>query len=388
MAKPEVIICPLNWGLGHATRMIPLIRVFQQKGFLPVVAADGDAFNLLIREFEGDAVRFVRFPGKIMRYSYGKGLFLKLLLQSPSFLFSIWRERDWINRYVKKNKPCLIISDNRYGVRSPKVFSVFVGHQLNILPPERLRWLNPVFRFFNHAFIKSFDQCWVPDFLGDENLSGILSHGADLKHVKYTGALSRFRDLDISDFKIPELLQELPADFITVILSGPEPQRTLLENQIKRHLKECDLLIFRGLPGKKKSWKEHKHLWFDHADAKTMLYAIKNSRFVISRSGYTTLMDLYFLRKKSLLIPTPGQTEQEYLANYWEKKGWAVQLKQDDIHLLKNKIDWVEKMENKMPEDDQYDALNRQVDQLISFLPCQTEVEPGHDNTIDTRAKD
>ena len=375
MAKPEVIICPLNWGLGHASRMIPLIRAFQQKGFLPVAAADGDAFNLLVREFEYDAVKIVRFPGKIVRYAHGRGLFLKLLIQTPSLLFSIWRERVWIRRYVKKNKPCLIISDNRYGATSSKVFSVFVGHQLNILLPGKLKWLDRIFRFFNHAFISSFNQCWVPDFLGDENLSGILSHGVELQHVKYTGPLSRFRGLNMQDFKIPEMMQKLPVDLITVILSGPEPQRTLLENQIKKELVEYNLLIFRGLPGGEKSWREHKHLWYDHVDAKTMLYAIKNSRFVISRSGYTTLMDLYFLRKKALLIPTPGQTEQEYLAYYWENKGWAVQLDQDDFHLIQDGIYRVDKMENQLPLDNKDDVLNKLVDQLITFLPCQTEVE-------------
>lgn len=369
MAKPEVIICPLNWGLGHASRMIPVAKVLQQKGFSPVLAASGDALELLKREFAHDDVKIICFPGKVVRYPKGKRLFLKLFLQAPSLLLSIWHERIWINRYVKRNNPCLLISDNRYGARGRAVFSVFIGHQLNILLPSQVKWMDRIFRYFNHAFIKSFDECWVPDFPGEDNLSGMLSHGHSLPKVKYTGSLSRFRGLEMTGFQPPEIMQQLPSGFITVVLSGPEPQRTILEKSVKQLLKDFYLLIFRGLPGNRQVWRDQKHIWFDHADAQTMFYGIKKSRFIISRSGYTTLMDLHFLQKKALLIPTPGQTEQEYLANYWEKKGLAIQLKQDQVQLLEEKINLVKKMVDISPKKND-DLLEWQVDRLISGLPC------------------
>ncbi len=330
-----VLVCPLNWGLGHATRCIPLIRQLIDENCRVIIAASGATLNLLKQEF-GSGVEYEDFPGKEIRYSRGKFMILKLTAQLPAFLYSIYKEYRWMQKQVKCIKPDIIISDNRYGARSGSAVSVFLTHQLFVQMPPRLRLFQRLANSINHIFIRAFDHCWVPDVPDTPGLSGNLSHQRHLPFVRFTGPLSRF-SVD-KEYICSGYHDLLPRNFILVILSGPEPQRSILEDKLKEELSEEVLVGFRAVPGKMQLKKSENHYWFDHGDTDMMGWCLKNCRAVISRSGYTTLMDMAVFGKKAVLISTPGQTEQEYLAGLFSRQNYTVSLAQRDLSGIKDAL--------------------------------------------------
>jgi uncharacterized protein (TIGR00661 family) len=333
----HVLTCPLNWGLGHASRMIPLVREFLKLGHRVTVAAAGYPLELLKTEFSS-SVDYVEFPGPQISYGRGDSQFLKLSVQIPPFLLGIYKESKYVENLVALLQPDIIISDNRYGVKSKKTFSVFVTHQVNIKLPSPVKWLEGILHKINQQFLESFDLCLVPDYPEAPGLSGNLSHGA-LKSEKlmHIGPLSRFQMDDKA--KSVAYDDDLPDGFIVVILSGPEPQRTILEELLKKQLTAYRSIWFRGLPGEGFSRKKGMHYYYDHADTEFMTRCIMKSRLVISRSGYSTVMDLAMLGKKCVMIPTPGQSEQEYLGKTLHEAGYIVNLPQKRITELNDAID-------------------------------------------------
>lgn len=332
-----VLICPLNWGLGHATRVIPIVNTMIAEGKNIILACDDLPFDLLKDVFHNHReVKMVRFPGKKVTYSRGKDQFFKLFLQAPGLLWSVFMEKRWIEKFIKDNPVSLIISDNRYGASSKRVYSVFLGHQLNIPLPRSIKWLKGVFRFFNHHFIRQFNHCVVPDFVQQPGLSGVLSHGDFPFPVKYCGPLTRFAGNDTDSTEEHPVIHKMKQETLVAIVSGPEPQRTIFEELIIKHLHGRDLILFRGIPGQNHIREEGRTMIVNHASARVMFYAMKNAEVVIARSGYSTLMDIFFTKAPCILIPTPGQTEQEYLANLWQEKNLCISLKQNEMNLIDN----------------------------------------------------
>ncbi|MBW6480088.1 MAG: hypothetical protein K0B37_11725 [Bacteroidales bacterium] len=356
-----ILVCPLSWGLGHATRCIPVIRQFINNNCRVVIAASGVSLALLQQEF-GPAVEYEEFPGKEIRYSQGRFFILKLSMQLPAFLFSIYKEYRWIQKQVKRIKPDIIISDNRYGARSKSAVSVFITHQLFVRMPPKLRLFQRFVNNINHIFISAFDHCWVPDVPEAPGLSGDLSHYRHLPFVQFAGLLSRFSAFE--KYKAAGVSDQLPRNFFLVILSGPEPQRTILEEKLKEALGEEVLVGFRGIPGKMQLEKTGNHFWFDHGNPDLMGWCLENCRAVISRSGYTTLMDMAVFGKKAVLIPTPGQTEQEYLAVLFNKNNYTVSLDQKDISGLKDALVKCETLSG-VPEVSDSGLLHKCIDKLL-----------------------
>jgi uncharacterized protein (TIGR00661 family) len=362
MSMPvTILVCPLNWGLGHATRCIPLIRQLMERNCRVVVAASGASLKLLQQEF-GSWVEYKEFPGKEISYSLGRFMILKLTTQLPAFLYSIYKEYRWIQKQVKHIKPDIIISDNRYGARSGAAVSVFMTHQLFVRMPPRLRLFQGLANRINHMFIRAFNHCWVPDFSDAPGLSGDLSHRRQLPFVQFIGPLSRF--LAIENYKGSGVSDRLPRDFILVILSGPEPQRSLLEEKLKDELSEEVLVGFRAVPGKMQLEKSGNHYWFDHGNVDLMGWCMKNCRLVISRSGYTTLMDLAVFGKKAVLIPTPGQTEQEYLAGLFSRQKYSVSFDQKDLSGIREALAECETLAG-VPETSDSVLLSKCIDQVL-----------------------
>lgn len=310
LIKPKkVLIAPLNWGLGHATRCIPIIRAFQQQGALVFLASDGSALQLLKKEFP--ELPTFELPAYDVRYIF-PNMVLSMAVQMPKILRGVWKEHFWLKRFIKTNDIDIIISDNRYGFYNNTVHNIFMTHQINIQAPFRFL-VNAINRFC----IKKFDICWIPDFENVPNLAGTLSHGSVVKslNVRYLGVLSRMKK-----YEIP-----LRYDAI-IVLSGPEPQRTLLENKILLQLKNelyapYSFVLVRGVTEGEnidftlKNLEIHNYLTTNDLNTK-----ILESEIMIARSGYSTLMDLAALGIKAILIPTPGQTEQEYLAKQLEQQ--------------------------------------------------------------------
>ena len=320
-----ILVAPLDWGLGHAARCIPLIHFLIQRGCKVVIAADGPQEKLLKSEFP--TLRFVRLPGYRIKYSNVKRFFaLKIALQIPKILFNINREEKWLDKFLKNNTVDAVISDNRYGLFHPEVISVFITHQLLIKAPFFL--VEKFVQGINYYFIKKFSLCWVPDEEGIINIAGVLSHPLKLPAVsiKYMGGISRL-----------EKQQEIRKKFdVLILISGPEPQRTLFERIMLNQLKSFKggWLMVRGLPGNAGQLpSENETQIKNHLPARELEKAMNESEYIISRSGYTTVMDICKLKKKSILIPTPGQTEQEYLAVHLQNQGWCLTAAQEKFSL-------------------------------------------------------
>jgi uncharacterized protein (TIGR00661 family) len=300
----KILIAPLDWGLGHVTRCIPLIKFLQSQGNSITVAGNKSQRNFLEGELEG--VSYAELPGYKIRYSDKSPLWMMIALQYPRLRATVRMENKWLNEYLRKNQTDVVISDNRYGLYNKHVETVFITHQLFIRTTLFAGWIERI----NHNFITKFNHCWVPDFESAErSLSGALSHGSHkLQHVKYIGPLSRFAEGSIHTDKNRGVL---------LFLSGPEPQRTLLEEKLTDILSNCgsEIFLVRGTLHKK-SFPENFTV-INIAHSSQVRDVLSSASAIICRPGYSTLMDLHALGKKAFLIPTPGQTEQEYLAAYW-----------------------------------------------------------------------
>jgi len=314
---PRVLVCPLNWGLGHASRCIPVIRKLQHAGFEVLVAADCRALTLLQTEC-ADLVH-IRLPGFSPRYSTGSGLIWKILSWMPSLVWHTAIEHRTISRLVEEHKISVVISDNRFGLFTTKAKSIFITHQIMIKAPRILSFTEPVLYRINLFFIKKYDYCWIPDLPGSDNLSGDLSHRYPLpQNAHFIGLLSRFsKNNSSSPFMNGPLL---------AVLSGPEPQRTILEELILEQLGTLNqaATIVSGTPENKMPAKSTNQItMLAHMKPKELAEAITWAGIVVCRSGYSSLMDMAVLGKKAVLVvPTPGQTEQEYLAARVQAKGW------------------------------------------------------------------
>lgn len=321
-----VLVAPLDWGLGHATRCIPLIRAFTDSGYRVLIATDAPQENLLKKEFPQHG--FLRLPGYNIRYSRSRGwLPLKIIQQLPALLRIVQWEHRWVQEVIEQYDIDLVISDNRYGLWTNKVPSVFITHQLTIKAPYR--WLEKLIQIINYRYINRFTECWIPDMKENDGLAGVLSHPMKKPGIpiSYLGLPARFQRKEVPDRKQ-----------VTVLLSGPEPQRTLLEEKIIEQAKQSEqpITLVRGLPGTEEKLSLPAFIQqFNHLESEDLQNILQQSELVITRSGYTSIMELMQLQVKTVLVPTPGQTEQEYLATTLQLKGYALQMPQENFDLVK-----------------------------------------------------
>lgn len=304
-----VLVAPLNWGLGHATRCIPLIRELLAQNIQVMMAGDGAVAALLTKEFP--QLTLLPLKSFAIKYAPGnKGLIWKILGQLPGALLSVYRERKWLKTIIRKYKVDAVIADNRMGLYHPGIHCIYITHQLHIKTGLGNMADNIAQRLHYH-FINRFNECWVPDYEGEQNLAGELSHPVQKPAVpvKYIGALSRFEKLSIV---------EKEYDYL-VILSGPEPQRTMFENKLLQQIPSVEgkFLLVRGLPESSSAINSLPNASIiNHLTADELNVAIQSASLIISRTGYTTIMDMIKLQQKAILVPTPGQPEQEYLAQH------------------------------------------------------------------------
>jgi uncharacterized protein (TIGR00661 family) len=309
--KKRVLVCPLDWGLGHASRCIPLINKLSEAKFEVVIAADRAPLELLKKEFPD--MEHLVFPGPEVKYPKRIGMALFMLFKAPKMIKWFKDERLLLESFISTYAIDAVISDNRYGVYSNKVPSIFITHQLFIQAPLGKRAL----KAFTASHAKNFTETWVPDFEGKENLSGDLSHGeTDIPSVHFINPLSRFTGFSKS-------MENHQRD-LTIVLSGPEPTRTAFERIILEQIKNFrgSILLVRGLPETLQPLKISSNVEVrSFLSAKELEIEMANSKYIICRSGYSSIMDLAALGKNAVLVPTPGQTEQEYLADKLMKEG-------------------------------------------------------------------
>lgn len=325
--KSTVLVAPLDWGLGHATRCIPIINMLISKNCSVIIAADGAVEVLLKNVFP--TVAFIKLSGYNVSYSKTKaGLPLKIFMQLPKIFKRIKAENSWLQKTIKEHNIDVVISDNRPGLFSSNVTCIYITHQLTIKANNFLleKWMQKV----HYKYINKFTECWVPDYEGANNLAGELSHPKikPKTPVTYISPLSRFSKKDV-----PIIYDA------TIVLSGPEPQRTIFEkiifDQLKINTKKIALV--RGLPNSDIYLTDlpKNVLCYNFLNTDELNTLMLQSNLIICRSGYSSIMDLEVLQKKAIFVPTPGQTEQEYLAKLLAQKGSYKFIEQDKFDLQK-----------------------------------------------------
>ncbi len=244
-------------------------------------------------------------------------MIFRLLLQVPRILNTIWREHRWLKKTVSQYQIDAVISDNRFGLWHKTIPCIFITHQLRIRVPGS-KFMEHLVQKINYRHINRFTGCWVPDEEKAPGLAGELSHPDKFPAVplSYIGPLSRLVKKEITEQQ----------NHLLILLSGPEPQRTLLEEKLLAELVHYPgtATLVRGLPGNNSMLPSTNMIRiYNHLPAEELNTEMHKAALLICRSGYSTVMDLAHLGKRSILIPTPGQTEQEYLATLYQQQQTA-----------------------------------------------------------------
>lgn len=324
----HIFVSPLAWGLGHATRDIPIIRELASHGHDVTIATSGSALELLKKECPG--CQFIHFEDYPAPYSSTRFFLPKFFANIPRLLRALADEKKMTDHLLSKNKYDAIISDSRLGVYSEEIPSFFISHQLRFSVPYYIRPVETFSQYINEHFHKKFERVIIPSNSPDVDcISGKLCQSmrktTNMK-AYYAGILSSVRKIDV-----PEDL-----DFL-IIISGPEPQRTKLEEIILKQVQELpgEKMVLLGRPQENLEKKLDGHTSVkSYVTDEEKAVLMNRAQFIISRSGYTTMMDIAEIEKKfGLFIPTPGQTEQEYLSEYYEKQGWFYSKSQYKLNL-------------------------------------------------------
>ncbi|MFM1877111.1 MAG: hypothetical protein RL266_2848 [Bacteroidota bacterium] len=314
----RILIAPLDWGLGHATRCIPIIRYILETGNQPIIAASGRPLTLLKAEFPH--VETYEFEGYNITYPEGAGMAWKMFRSTPHILKRIRDEELELKELVKNLKFDAVISDNRFGLHTDLVPCVYMTHQVMIKAPV----LETTLYRMHMNYMRKFTHVWVPDREAD-GLSGDLSHRLPLpRNGRFIGPLSRFHSLQ------PEQTTD-----VVILISGPEPQRTRFEKLVLDQMQKFpgSVVAVVGRPDDDFDRTEGQLRMVSHLDAEHLQKEIAKARLVVSRSGYSTIMDLAAMGKQAVFVPTPGQTEQEYLAQRYHAEGTHMMMTQSRFNL-------------------------------------------------------
>jgi uncharacterized protein (TIGR00661 family) len=297
-----VLIAPLDWGLGHTTRCIPLIKGLLARGCTIILA--GEKAQIALFEHEFPQIKMLKLKGYGIRYSVNGSLFFfKIIQQLPKILHTITGENRWLESVVEQEKIDLVIADNRYGLYHKKIPTIFITHQLQLHLDNTL--LERISQYFLYRWINRFTSCWVPDM--PVGIAGKLSHPDILPRVpvQYINLLSRFKKIDTAiTYKY------------CFLISGPEPQRTIFEEKVfelASHIEE-EVVVVRGILNRPETGDRLPSIIHNHLPTNELAMVLQQSEYIVCRGGYTSLMELLVLKKKLIVVPTPGQTEQAYLA--------------------------------------------------------------------------
>jgi hypothetical protein len=359
MQNPRILMAPLDWGLGHAARCIPIVNELIRRGCEVWIAGEGQVSAMLQKELP--EARFLPLRGyRVFYHNTMQNFAPTIIKQLPKITAAIHHEHRWLKQLLQEQHFDAVISDNRYGLWNRDTISVIITHQINILSGLGPAMDN-VLRSISHRFIRRFGKCWIPDMEGDHNIAGMLSHGSRLPgNASYIGLLSRMKNL-----------QAARLYNIAIILSGPEPRRTIWEKALLSMLRSFTgaALLVRGLPAATMDLPGINGVTIvNHLPAAELNIAMQSAEWVICRSGYSSVMDLIRLKHKAILVPTPGQTEQEYLAAYLHRKGIFFTVKEETFSLEKHlpEAAFFPCDFNGLYEDDH--LLQEQIDRLLHAI--------------------
>lgn len=323
----KILFAVASWGLGHATRDLPLIQRMLDQGHDVTVVSCGRALSLLQQELR-DRCAFLEWPDLPHGLARSAPLFYaKFALSLPLALRAIIAENRAVESLLTRSPYDRIVSDTRYGVRSPRVQSFQVSHGLRFIAPRRTQLLETMMDYIYFRCFGPSTNLIVPDFETD-GLSGDLAHNPRFlaaERLSYIGILSGVRR------------QSFPTDIdCYVSISGPEPQRTILEKLILKQASQLPgrIVISLGKPEEAgQAWARGKLMVYSYVNRRQQQELMNRAKLIVSRSGYTTMMELAELGKPALLIPTPGQTEQEYLAALHRRRGTYYSVSQNRLNL-------------------------------------------------------
>jgi len=330
----HVFLSPLNWGLGHSTRDIPIIRELLKHGHEVTIGTSGNALALLKRECP--QCNFVLFKDYPAPYSASRFFLPKFVASIPLLLRALARERKKLDQILAENRFDLIISDNRMGVYSHKIPSYFITHQLRFSLPTYLYPFEVLTIPVNSFFHIKYDGVIVPDIAPNgNNLSGKLCRSnLDItnQRVYYSGILTSTEKMQVAE----------DLDYLAIV-SGPEPQRTKLEEIILKQVQKLpgEKVVLLGSPQKESHQKLDRHTTVhSYLSTEEKVELMNRARFLITRSGYTTMMEMAEIdKKRGLFTPTPGQTEQEYLSRYYARQGWFLSRSQYKLKLPEDAVE-------------------------------------------------
>ncbi len=327
----KILVSPLEWGLGHTARTVRVIDHLISLGHIVVLASDGLSLRFL--RFRFPQLPWVRLSFHQVSYPKNSRLVMHLLLQIPSIIRSIRQNRKELARIISQYQIDIVVSDHRYGMHHPSVSSVFITTQLWLKAPRGWEWGEKLVYNIHKLVLRRFNQIWIADFPDIPGISGKLTHPPRLPgNARYIFPVSRMLGLDVvrpENADPPEVL---------AIISGPEPQRSILEEKISTILlnQQIKATILRGLPPADPSERPAEEQngpvrMISHASDPHLAWYLLSAGKIICRPGISNLSDLVTLGKTAILVPTPGQTEQEYPAQQLGRKKFFKVCQQEDL---------------------------------------------------------
>lgn len=328
----KVLVAPLDWGLGHATRCAPVVREFLEKGCdVEIAVTKGNA--AILREMFPDVRQRLAPSYNIVYPKHGYNMAFWLLKNSAHLNAVMRAEHHYAEEMVERHGYDILVSDNRFAFRSRKAKSVYMTHQCRIAFPKMLRMFEAFGAAWHASVMSRFDEVWVPDVPEFPGYAGKLSHVDSCpRPLKFVGPLSRFSML--SDL-VPASPQSAAKDLdVVAVVSGVEPARSRFESRLRSVLSQIPgkHVVILGKPASsQKTWTEGNVTFYNHLPTREFAEVISRAGWVISRGGYSTVMDMALLGARCIFVPTPGQYEQVVLAADLSAAGYAVSMEEDAL---------------------------------------------------------
>ena len=323
----RILFAIMGWGLGHATRCIPIIRSLMTENHV-ILSSNGVSTTLLKQEFP--ALKCIDYPDYSVKYPRKRIMFLPLItLQLPGIIIKLIKEYLQTQKVINEEKIDIIISDSRYGVFSKNIQTFFIIHQLRFQLSGIFKSIEFLGEWFNIFIFRYYNAIIIPDVKISPNLTGNLTHAGKIAYhpkLHYLGIFCSVAKLDIEE----------DIDYLFSV-SGPEIQRTLFETIILSQIENIPgkKVVVLGKPADEQSYDNIENTEiYSHVNREKQNELLNRAKFVVCRSGYTSVMELVALQKPALMIPTPGQTEQEYLARHYENTGLFHTAQQYGLDLL------------------------------------------------------
>ena len=323
----KALVAPLDWGLGHATRCAPVVREFLEKGCDVELAVTRENAAIL-REMFPDVRQRLAPSYNIVYPKHGYNMAFWLLKNSAHLRAVMRAEHHYAEEMVERHGYDILVSDNRFAFRSRKAKSVYMTHQCRIAFPKMLRMFEAFGAAWHASVMSRFDEVWVPDVPEFPGYAGSLSHVERCpRPPKFVGPLSRFAMLPLTQSTEKDL-------GIVAVVSGVEPARSRFASRLSSVLPQIPgkHVVILGKPASSlKTWTAGNVTFYNHLPTQEFADVISRAGWVISRGGYSTVMDMAVLGAKCIFVPTPGQYEQVVLAADLSAAGFAVSIEEGSL---------------------------------------------------------